>query len=80
MGANANGAFFEAKCAAEGTGYIARTNSEGAVQQVYACATAARIGSGCTLTTAAPAASNVSGPRPLIDDGPAGPLAGPFSF
>jgi len=58
MGANANGAFFEAKCAAEGTGYIARTNSEGAVQQVYACATAARIGGGCTLTTAAPAASN----------------------
>lgn len=58
MGANNNGAFYEAKCAAENTGYIARTNTAGAVQQVYACATAARIGGGCTLTTAAPAASN----------------------
>ncbi|WP_333590974.1 hypothetical protein [Brevundimonas sp.] len=58
MGANNNGRFYEAKCAAEGVGYIARTNGEGAVQQVYACATAARIGGGCTLTTAAPAAAN----------------------
>lgn len=58
MGANNNGAFYEAKCAAENTGYIARTNTAGAVQQVYACATAQRIGGGCTLTTAAPAASN----------------------
>lgn len=58
MGSNNNGRFYEAKCAAENTGYIARTNTSGAVQQVYACATAARIGGGCTLTTAAPAASN----------------------
>ena len=57
MGANNNGAFYEAKCAAEGVGYIARTNNAGAVQQIYACATAARIGGGCTLTTAAPAAA-----------------------
>lgn len=61
MGANTNGAFYEAKCAAEGTGYIARTNPAGAVQQVYACATAARIGGGCTLTTAAPAAAAPTG-------------------
>ena len=52
MGANNNGRFYEAKCAAENTGYIARTNLEGAVQQVYACATAQRIGGGCTLTPA----------------------------
>lgn len=57
MGANNNGAFYEAKCAAEGTGYIARTNTSGAVQQVYACATAQRIGGGCTLTTVAPPAA-----------------------
>ena len=56
MGANNNGRFYEAKCAAENTGYIARTNTEGAVQQVYACATAQRIGGGCTLTPA-PAAN-----------------------
>lgn len=55
MGSNNNGRFYEAKCAAEGTGYIARTNPTGAVQQVYACATAQRIGGGCTLTTVAPA-------------------------
>lgn len=57
MGANANGTFYEAKCAA-GDGYIARVNAEMAVQQVYPCAEAARIGGGCTLTTvaAAPAA------------------------
>ena len=61
MGANNNGAFYEAKCAAEGVGYIARTNNAGAVQQVYACATAARIGGGCTLTTAAPAAAAPAG-------------------
>lgn len=59
MGANANGRFYEAKCAAEGTGYIARANAQGAIQQVYACATAARIGGGCTLTTnAVPAVTN----------------------
>lgn len=61
MGANTNGAFYEAKCAAEGTGYIARTNTAGAVQQVYACATAQRIGGGCTLTTTAPAAAAPTG-------------------
>lgn len=50
MGQNANGRFYEAKCAAEGEGYIARTNTEGAVQQIYPCAVAQRIGDGCILT------------------------------
>ncbi len=50
MGSNANGTFYEAKCAA-GDGYIARVNTEMAVQQVYPCAEAARIGGGCRLTT-----------------------------
>ncbi|MDI1325879.1 MAG: hypothetical protein PSV23_03665 [Brevundimonas sp.] len=52
MGQNANGRFYEAKCAAEGEGFIARVNTEGATQQVYPCATAQRIGGGCTLTPA----------------------------
>ena len=52
MGANSNGRFYEAKCAAEGEGYIARVNTEGATQQIYPCATAQRIGGGCTLTPA----------------------------
>lgn len=60
MGANANGAFYEAKCAA-GDGLIARLDAQKAVQQVYPCAEAARIGGGCKLTevpaAAAPPAS-----------------------
>lgn len=52
MGSNANGRFFEAKCAAEGEGYIARLDNAGVAQQVYPCATAQRIGGGCTLTPA----------------------------
>lgn len=52
MGQNANGRFYEAKCAAEGEGYIARVNNEGVTQQIYPCATAQRIGGGCTLTPA----------------------------
>jgi hypothetical protein len=57
MGANANGSFYEAKCGA-GNGVIVRFNPEFAVQQVYACEVAQRIGGGCTLTVvpAAPAA------------------------
>ena len=58
MGQNANGRFYEAKCAAEGEGYIARINNEGVTQQIYPCATAQRIGGGCRLTpvpAAAPA-------------------------
>ncbi len=51
MGANANGAFYEAKCGDAG-GYIARVNTEKAVQEVYPCADAARIGGGCKLTAA----------------------------
>lgn len=49
MGANANGAFWEAKCGA-GNGVIVRFNSDYAVQQVYACEVAHRIGGGCRLT------------------------------
>lgn len=56
MGSNANGSFYEAKCAAEGEGYIARVNNEGVTQQIYPCATAQRIGGGCTLTPAPAAA------------------------
>lgn len=49
MGANANGSFYEAKCAA-GNGVIVRFNPAFEVQQVYPCETAQRIGGGCTLT------------------------------
>lgn len=49
MGANANGAFWEAKCGA-GNGVIVRFSPEYAVQQVYPCETAQRIGGGCRLT------------------------------
>ncbi|HZV85750.1 MAG TPA: hypothetical protein VFF48_12260 [Brevundimonas sp.] len=56
MGQNANGRFYEAKCSAEGQGYIARLNNEGVTQQIYPCATAQRIGGGCTLTPAPAAA------------------------
>jgi hypothetical protein len=52
MGSNANGRFYEAKCAAEGEGYIARINNEGVTQQIYPCATAQRIGGGCRFTPA----------------------------
>ncbi len=55
MGSNANGRFFEVKCAAEGEGYIARIKDD-AAQQIYPCATAQRIGGGCTLTPAPAAA------------------------
>lgn len=61
MGGNANGRFYEAKCAA-GDGYIARIK-DGVTEQVYACAIAQPIGGGCTLTQvpaedAAPAEQN----------------------
>jgi hypothetical protein len=54
MGANANGSFFEAKCAA-GNGVIVRFNPTFEVQQVYPCETAQRVGGGCTLTVVAAA-------------------------
>lgn len=56
MGQNANGRFYEAACAA-GNGFIARTNAEHAVQQIYPCAEAEKIGDGCKLTTTPPAAT-----------------------
>lgn len=58
MGHNANGRFYETKCAV-GDGYIARVDTAGVTQQVYACATeqARAIGGGCTLTPAPAVAS-----------------------
>lgn len=56
MGSNANGSFYEAKCAA-GDGLIARFNTAMAVQQVYPCAEAATIGGGCKLGLAPAAAA-----------------------
>jgi len=58
MGANANGSFYEAKCGA-GNGIIVRFDTAYAVQQVYPCETAQRIGGGCRLTAVpeAPAAA-----------------------
>ena len=58
IGQNANGSFYEAKCAAEGQGYIARVK-DGVTAQVYACSIAQGIGGGCTLTPA-PAAAPAS--------------------
>ncbi len=63
MGQNPNGRFYEAKCAAEGEGYIARVSPEGVTQQIYPCATAQRIGGGCTLTPA-PALEPEAAPAP----------------
>lgn len=60
MGANANGAFYEAKCAA-GDGLIARLDAQKAVQQIYPCAEAARIGGGCKLTEVPAAAAPPAG-------------------
>lgn len=57
MGHNANGRFYEARCAAN-DGFIVRVNTAGVTQQVYPCATAQNIGGGCRLTTAAPAAAS----------------------
>ena len=55
MGQNANGRFYEVKCAAEGVGFVARVKDD-ATQQIYPCATAQNIGGGCTLTPAPAAA------------------------
>jgi hypothetical protein len=63
MGRNANGVFYEAKCAA-GDGIIARLNTENVVQQVYPCATAQQVGGGCKLTTVPAAAPAPAGGRP----------------
>lgn len=57
MGTSPNGRFFEAKCAAEGEGYVARLNTAGETQQIYPCAAATRIGTGCTLTQVPAAAA-----------------------
>ncbi|MNE11430.1 hypothetical protein D3C80_1041880 [compost metagenome] len=56
MGFNNNGRFYEATCAGA-DGVIVRFNTEMAVQQVYPCAIAEKIGGGCKLTTTAPAAT-----------------------
>ncbi|CAN5247176.1 hypothetical protein BH09PSE1_BH09PSE1_27800 [soil metagenome] len=49
MGGNANGSFYEAKCAV-GDGFVVRLDAAKAVQQIYPCAVAYRIGGGCTLS------------------------------
>ncbi|MDZ4364751.1 hypothetical protein, partial [Brevundimonas sp.] len=57
MGGNANGQFYEAKCAS-GEGYVARIDAQGVAAQIYPCAEATGIGDGCTLTpVTAPAAT-----------------------
>ena len=63
MGANANGAFYEARCAGA-EGYIFHVKDE-VTDRVYACAIAAPIGGGCTLTrpTAPGATSGPPSPR-----------------
>lgn len=48
LGQNDNGRFVEIKCAS-GEGYVARVKND-AIEQVYACALAVRIGGGCTMT------------------------------
>lgn len=63
MGANTNGAFYEARCGEAG-GYIARFNTEMAVQEIYPCADAARIGGGCKLTGVPVAAEAAPAPVP----------------
>ncbi len=63
MGRNDNGMFYEAKCAGA-DGVIARLNAEHAVQQIYPCATAQRIGGGCTLTPAPAAAPATTDQQP----------------
>lgn len=63
MGSNANGSFYEAKCA-QGDGLIARFDTAMAVQQVYPCAEAQRIGGGCTLTVVPAAAEAAPAPAP----------------
>ncbi|MEG1453195.1 hypothetical protein, partial [Brevundimonas sp.] len=53
MGSNDNGAFYEAACnGAEG--FITRLDAAKAIQEVYPCAEAEKIGDGCKLTAAAP--------------------------
>lgn len=51
LGQNDNGRFIEVKCAS-GDGFVARIK-ENAVEQVYPCALAIRIGGGCTMTEVA---------------------------
>lgn len=48
-GANANGKFYEAKCA-DDSGFMFRVDNAGAFQQSYPCANAQNIGGGCKLT------------------------------
>ncbi|WP_406851730.1 hypothetical protein WEU32_09540 [Brevundimonas sp. BH3] len=53
MGSNPNGSFYEAACnGAEG--FITRLDAAKAIQEVYPCSEAEKIGDGCKLTAAAP--------------------------
>ena len=49
MGSAGASAFYEAKCGA-GNGYVVRFDPQFAVQQLYPCEAAQRIGGGCRLT------------------------------
>jgi hypothetical protein len=60
MGGNANGAFYETKCAV-GDGFVIRLNADKTVQQTYGCSAAYRIGGGCTLS---PRPEGVTDPAP----------------
>jgi hypothetical protein len=50
VGMGSGGRYYEAKCAAEGEGYIAKVDASGRTQQVYPCTAAQSIAGGCTLT------------------------------
>jgi hypothetical protein len=61
MGSAGESAFYEAKCGA-GNGYIVRFDPQFAVQQLYPCETAQRVGGGCRLTVVAAAAAPATQP------------------
>jgi ribosomal protein S27E len=48
-GANANGRFYEVKCA-DNSGYIFRTSAEGVMAEAFPCLQATHIAGGCQLT------------------------------
>lgn len=61
MGSAGESAFYEAKCGA-GNGYIVRFDPQFAVQQLYPCETAQRVGGGCRLTVVPAAAAPAGQP------------------
>src|SRR5690606_1312531 len=57
-GLNDSGRFYELACA-QGSGFMFRTDAEGAFQEAYDCAAAQGIGGGCSLTDAAVISASV---------------------